>query len=53
MEWKCFGSGPMIMSKMEICAWDTSRYQQRITVPTEWESQLGKSYRACKRENSN
>lgn len=42
-EWKCVGSGPMKMSRMEICAWDTSRYQQGIRVPREWESQFGRA----------
>lgn len=51
-EWKCVGSGPMKMSRMEICAWDTSRYQQGIRVPTEWESQFGRAV-GLERENNN
>lgn len=51
-EWKCVGSGPMKMSRMEICAWDTSRYQQGIRDPTEWESQFGRAI-GLERENSN
>lgn len=51
-EWKCVGTGPMKMSRMEICAWDTSRYQQGIRVPTECESQFGRAV-GLQRENSN
>lgn len=42
-EWKRVGSGPIKMSGMETCAWDTARYQQGIRVPTEWESQFGRA----------